>query len=421
MKKQVIIAIAVLLALAIIIGAIFLGRSIMGAGVQAYQLLESCIGQESLSMELIVNARLADSHVNFSALVERSRLGDHAITTVTRNGQTLCYTQGVVLTETGMAYRLTDRYPDQSQLLEQALELYRLVDVKASKGVYTIIAGNTSSEEILQLLLPGIEADADELSVELVTERRQLKQLRFRGDMTHNGKPCEISATVNILGSQISTAIPDAVQQAIRAGKLDAAQDLTEDLLRLAAAWSHLQSDEAMGATLTLSADCSLLKLQSSLTLYRKGAISAIEKYGLLLYFTDRAICDQHGNSISASDSSAVEAGRLLDLAWQLCMEGQLLVSSNADTHTYTLALDRAGMIAVAQAISPDTDPSDITFQSGSVTLILRDDRLQRIGLRVSGDLQVLMLHAPMTLNAEFSMLEDVRFQIPPAVQSALG
>ncbi len=421
MKKEVLIAIVALLTIAIIVGLVFLSRSEFMRGLQAHELVEQRLREETLSMELIVNARLADSHLNFSALIERSTWENHKITTVASDGHTLCYTEGVVLTENGRAYRISDAYPDYSRLLEISLEVYKDVQVEAEKGVYTITATGQDAQDILAVLLPGIEAKAEKLTVELVSERQKLTQLHFEGALTQDGKSCDIAATLRILGNALSTDIPEAVQTAIRNGKVDAALDLSEDLLRLLGAWERLSGDEAMATELKLSAECSLLKLNSSLRLYRKGKISAIEKYGLLLYFNDRAICDKNGNSIPTSDASAVEAGKLMDLAWELAMEGRLDVLHTGNLHTYTLALDKTGMIAATQAISPEIDPQDMTFQSGSIVLTLRGDQLQSIRFQISGELKMLMLKAPITLSAQFTMLDNVRFEIPDAVQNALG
>lgn len=423
MKKQTIALIAAILAIVAVatIVVVALGQSELGTGLQAFEILRRQLQSPSLSMELSVSARLSDSDLRFTAIIERSQWEGHSLTTVTKDGTTLCYTEGVVLAGNGQAYRLTEAYPDYSQLLEQALQLYRNVEVEAQDGVYTINAEDSSAEAILATLLPGTEISAGTLGVELVTEEDQLAQIRFRGTFTEDESECRITATVEILGTETTVAIPDAVQEAIRSGRLDAAQDLTDDLLRLVAAWTRLSGESAIGTAVTLTADCGVLKLQDDLTFYRSGHISAIEKYGRMIYFTDAAICDQNGNVISTSEADALQAGQLLDLTWQLCANSQLTCSRTGRIYTYTLTLDKEGMAAVSQAIVPQTADMDIGFQSGSIVLEIEDDRLQSIRLTVSGEMDALLVQIPASVSAAFFILEDVTFQIPQAVQNTLG
>lgn len=419
MKKHTIIIISVILLL-VLVAVISFFRSELGTGLQAFEILRTCIQSPSLSMELSVSARLADTSLNFTALVERSQWEGHDLTTVTKDGNTLCYTGGVILLENGMAYRLTDQYPDYSQLLEQAQALYENVQIEAVDGIYSVTAADADAEAILAILLPGLDVEADALSVELVTEADQLTQLRFRGNLTQSGKECRLTASVEILGTEPTVTIPTAIQEAILGGRLDAAQDLSDDLLRLISAWTDLTATRTIGTAVTLAADCGNLKLQDELMLYRQGNISAIEKYGRMLYFTDSAICDKNGNSISTAEADAVETGKLLDLAWKLCMEGDLSCTRSGPVYTYALTLDEAGMKAVAQAITPKIAELDIGFQSGSILLSLRGDRLESIQLTISGQMDALLVQIPASLSATFTVMDSVTFQIPQAVRNAL-
>ena len=288
-------------------------------------------------------------------------------------------------------------------------------------GSFTVTAGGADADKLLATLLPGLDAEAESLSVELITDGQQLEQIRFRGELSQEGEISRITATLTVLGTEPTVAIPDAVQASILAGRLEAAENLTDDLLRLIRAWSQLGGTNAIGATLTLAADCGSLKLQDDLTLYRRGSISAIEKFGRILYFTDSAICDKNGNSLSVAEADAVQTGKLLDLAWQLCMEGQLTVSHAGPVHSYALALDEEGMAAVSQAIASQSASMDIGFLSGSIILELRGDRLERMSLAVSGEMDALLVKIPASLSATFDIFEAVDFQIPQAVQNALG
>ena len=180
MKKKTIVIVATVLVLAIAVAAAAIGisRSELGAGLQAFEILSQCIQSPSLSMELSVSARLTDASVNFTALVERSQWEGHSITTVTADGSTLCYTGGVILPENGRAYRLTEQYPDYSRLLEQILPLYENVQLESQDGSFTVTAGGADADKLLATLLPGLDAEAESLSVELITDGQQLEQIR---------------------------------------------------------------------------------------------------------------------------------------------------------------------------------------------------------------------------------------------------
>lgn len=421
MKKPAIIAIVLTLVLLIAMLIFFLSRPNGPSSFSYVSLLEDCLDREQLSMELQVQAKLPSRNLTLSAHIQRDIWQEQRITAISSGGHTLFYTKGVVLTEHGNAYRLSDAYPDYSKLLQIARELYQNAQVEVRENTCSITVTGEAAQQIRALVLPGIDADIDELTAQLVAEGKQLKELCFTGAFVQESRRCTFTASLRILEEDAPIALPEGVQQAIRSGKLEAAQDLSEDLLRLMAAWKPLSGNDPLGAELKLSAQSSLLKLDSNLRLYRRGKISAIEKFGLMLYYNDRTVCDKNGNRILSSDASAVEAGKLLDLAWELATQSQIQVRHDGDLHTYTLSLDRAAMVAVTQAISPQTDPSDMTFQTGTVTLTLQGERLQRVRFQIAGEWKLLTQRAPITLSAEFTMLEDVRFQIPQAVQAALG
>ena len=98
------------------------------------------------TMHMDVHAKIADRELNFGADVTRTSAGNTSVTTVSESGRTLYYADGVVFLPDGTAYKLSSDAPDYSQILDQLLEMYSLVDVEAVNGIYTVTAEGDSAK-----------------------------------------------------------------------------------------------------------------------------------------------------------------------------------------------------------------------------------------------------------------------------------
>ena len=432
-KKRKIKLLLIILAVVLILAgaaAYFLLPGLMDS-VQAYELLQTYSEARELSMDLTVNARLDGEDLGFTARVDRTEVDGHRVTAISREGMALYYSDGVVFLENGKAYRLSDSFPDYSQLLGQAVALYQHVSIRQEDGVYTITAEEEDAKAILELLIPsaaGLLEDANAIQVELLTEDGEVSALRFSGSGTL-GKEDKMSFDLSAeLDLQPETrdriSIPAVVKNAIASGDYEAVEVLTDNLIRLVNAWKALYEADSMGAELLLKADCGSITLNDSFDYYRwncGGQISSLQKNGYAVYFTDTAICDENGHALTFSEASGVEAAKLLDVAWQACMNGDLASSTANENDVYTLSLDEAGIKAVVYAIAPGTQDMDLFLDSGSIQLVVGQDSLRSIELRCRGSVQVLFSSVDASFEARLEFMEgEAPVIIPEAVQEAL-
>lgn len=429
-KRKIKLLLIILAAVLVLAGAAayFLVPGLMDS-VQAYELLQSYSEAQELSMDLTVNAKLDGQDLGFTAQVDRTEVEGHRVTAISQEGMALYYCDGVVFLENGKAYRLSDSFPDYSQLFSQAIALYQHVAIHEEDGVYTITAEEEDAKAILALLIPSaanLLEDTNAIQVEMLTEEGEVAALRFSGSGTlwkEDKTPFDLSAELSLKPeNQDRVTIPAIVKSAIVSGDYEAEKVLTENFIRLVNAWRALYEADSMGAELLLQADCGPVTLNDSFDYYRwncGGAeISSLQKNGSALYFTDTAICDENGHALTFSEASGVEAAKLLDIAYQVCMNGELACSTANENDVYTLSLDEAGIKAVAYAIAPETQDMDLFLDSGSIQLVVGQDSLRSIELRCRGSVQVLFSSVDAAFEARLEFLDgEAPVTIPEAVK----
>lgn len=401
------------------------------AGMQAYDLLKQRADQQPLAMALTVDAELGGREAGFTARLDRTEVENQSVTAIQQDGRTLYYCGDTIFLENGSAYRLNAQLPDYSQLLENAMELYRRVDFEKKNDVYTLTAAQDDAQALLELLLPsaaGLLGRADTLRVELQADGDAAAQLRFSGSGTLSDSaqtPFSVEAVLEFdPPGQKRIPVPEAVRSALADGDTEAAEILSEDVICLVSAWQALLQTDPLEAQLRLSADCGPLTLDDRLDLVRWGGetpIVSLQKNGYALYFTDTALCDQSGRSISVGQAPAVEAAKLLDIAYEVCMNGQPQRSGAGDMVVYTLALDEEGMRQTMYAIAPAARELDPGLESGSLRVVLRGGELRSLELRCSGTVQVALSDAAVVFEAHITFAQEASgAQVPQAVRNAL-
>ncbi len=396
-------------------------------GLEAYELLRNFENQPELTMELTVSAEETSQAWNFSARVERTNLEDHTITAISRSGSVLYYCDGTVFSQEGDAYRLDGLFPDYAALLDQVIPLYKYVFIEETNGVYTITANGEDAKAIVELLIPSLAAllgEEDAITVELVTQNKELTQLCF--SLNGENAPFTLTAALRILpedGNRMP--IPKAITDAVESGDYTAAETLTEDLVPILNGWDALYHKPFWSSTLHLKADCGPITLNEELDFscwqQEETQIYAIAGKGRTLYFTDSAIYDQRGNILLAEDAPEVDAGKLLDIAYQTCLNGELDCTGGNNRFVYTLSLDAVGMETVACAIAPEAQNLNLDLTNGSIQVIVQNDVIQSITLRCSGDVQVITTQAGVSFEAklEFDQTEAPE-ALPEEVTNAL-
>ena len=113
---------------------------------------------------------------------------------------------------------------------------------------------------------------------------------------------------------------------AVASGGGEDALLLSEDLLRLLAAWIKNESAESVSADISVSADCGSLTLDPRYRYSRQNVdgtdIHCIKSALFKLYFTDNAACTASGADLSEAQQRVRDAARLIPIARELCLEG---------------------------------------------------------------------------------------------------
>lgn len=396
----------------------------------AYEAIIGCLEKESLSMELQVDAQIGSYSFPITADIQRNNLGGEKMTSISQQGKTLYYADGTVFMENGNAYRIGNSLPDYSNLLEQAMELYRYVDVKAVDNTYSITAQGEDAKVILKLLIPSsasVIGDTDRVYVDLITEDGELSQIRFQGS-GHLGDPgtsnYNVNALLRIRKQSGPMDIPDAVKNALNSGAYEEGETLSEDLYHLLSGWQKLNGRDFWSAEATLSANCGALELQEELNLYRwiveDTAVYAVQENGYGLYLSGNRICDRYGNTVSASKASNVDALNLVEILYSLCMNATSDCIHSGESDTYTLTLDSEGMESLTHAIAPETEKMNISFTSGSVRIVMEGEQICRVEIGISGSVQAVLSKADASITAALDFTEDDEISLPETVKTAL-
>ncbi|MGM9521758.1 MAG: hypothetical protein ACI3VB_04690 [Oscillospiraceae bacterium] len=432
-KRRWLMPLLIVLALLVGIGgtaAFFLLPDLLD-DMKAYELLKKYSEKQELTMELTVEADLGSQDFGFTALLDRTDVDGHRVTAISQDEISLYYCDGAVFLESGNAYKLSGSFPDYSQLLDQTMKLYRYVDIEEKNGTYTITAENADAKAILELLIPSATemlSDTDSIKVELLADGDEISEIHFSGSGAVNAEktPFNISAVLRLdTGNQSRIQIPQPVRDAVTGGEYEATEILSDDLIRIANAYEALNQAEFLSAKMLLKADCGPVTLDDSLDFYTWNydgtQISSIQKNGYALYFTDTAVCNKDGNVISAADATAVESAKLLDIAYQTCLNADLDCSETDGNYVYTLSLDEEGMEAVAYAIAPAAEGMDILFDNGSLQVVICNDKIQSISFCCSGNVQIVLSKAAVSFEAQLEFTEnETEVTIPEAVKKAL-
>ena len=431
-RKWVICGIAAALLIAGTGGTVYFVLEKASAAAKAYESLKTYTEKKELSMDLSVEGKIGEKRFDFSVYAERTDVEGQRITVVSRENRNLYYADGAVFLENGKAYRLSPAFPDYSKLSELALELYRHSELSEENGVYTIMARQEDAKVILEMLMPfAADAlpDTNVITVKLITENRQASEICFagRGTLKDEEKtPFDFSANMKLHDRrQKKIQIPKAVADAVSEGRYESTEVLSDALLQLADAWQALNEPDALGAKIVLEADCGPIVLNESFDFYHwknEGApVNSLQKNGYAVYFSDGAVCDSSGSVITDSDRDTVEAAKLLDIAYEICMNARLESSETVEGTIYSVILDENGMKEVAYAIVPEAKNLDIGFTGGSIQVIIRDGKLQNLLISCSGKLEVLLSEADVKIGAELQFTgEEVTATIPQNVKDML-
>lgn len=397
--------------------AVLLTATGLGRQLNAWRLLHRALNADSLAMTVSVQS---GETFTASADVCRTRADTTRIVTVRWQGVTVYCTGDAVYLENGRAYRLSS-----SLALSDLAALFRKAHVDCEKTdadtLYTAVLSAADADALLTLLEPevGDLTGIDRLTAVLTVADGRAQSLR----LTAGPEDAPVlTAAMDFTAKVTVPQVPEAVTAAIAGGTEPENTVLPADTLRLLRSWAALRSREVLAADLTLTADCGPLVLRDTLQYDRRTVdgqdFTAVRKGALSLYFSGDKLCDAEGHVLTTDDALASQA-RLLQLAYQLVLNGTAACTQTGGTDTYTLTLDEAGAAEFAAAIAPDIQSQHVAFTGGRVTMEVQDTQLCSVRITCSGSISVALTEANASLSADIRFVSR-NYPFPRAVLNAL-
>lgn len=397
--------------------AVLLTATGLGRQLNAWRLLHRALNADSLAMTVSVQS---GETFTASADVCRTRADTTRIVTVRWQGVTVYCTGDAVYLENGRAYRLSS-----SMTLSDLAALFRKAHVDCEKTdadtLYTAALSAADADALLTLLEPevGDLTGIDRLTAVLTVADGRARSLR----LTAGPEDAPVlTAVMDFTAKVTAPQVPEAVTAAIAGGTEPENTVLPADTLRLLRSWAALRSREVLAADLTLTADCGPLVLRDTLQYDRRTVagqdFTAVRKGALSLYFSGDKLCDAEGHVLTTDDALASQA-QLLQLAYQLVLNGTAACTQTGGTDTYTLTLDEAGAAEFAAAIAPDIQSQHVAFTGGRVTMEVQDTQLCSVRITCSGSISVALTEASASLSADIRFVSR-NYPFPRAVLNAL-
>lgn len=397
--------------------AVLLTATGLGRQLNAWRLLHRALNADSLAMTVSVQS---SETFTASADVCRTRADTTRIVTVRWQGVTVYCTGDALYLENGRAYRLSS-----SMTLSDLAALFRKAHVDCEKTdadtLYTAALSAADADALLTLLEPevGDLTGIDRLTAVLTVADGRARSLR----LTAGPEDAPVlTAVMDFTAKVTAPQVPEAVTAAIAGGTEPENTVLPADTLRLLRSWAALRSREVLAADLTLTADCGPLVLRDTLQYDRRTVdgqdFTAVRKGALSLYFSGDKLCDAEGHVLTTDDALASQA-QLLQLAYQLVLNGTAACTQTGGTDTYTLTLDEAGAAEFAAAIAPDIQSQHVAFTGGRVTMEVQDTQLCSVRITCSGSISVALTEASASLSADIRFVSR-NYPFPRAVLNAL-
>lgn len=397
--------------------AVLLTATGLGRQLNAWRLLHRALNADSLAMTVSVQSGEA---FTASADVCRTRADTTRIVTVRWQGVTVYCTGDAVYLENGRAYRLSSNLtlPDLAALFRKAHVDCEKTDADT---LYTAALSAADADALLTLLEPevGDLTGIDRLTAVLTVADGRARSLR----LTAGPEDAPVlTAVMDFTAKVTAPQVPEAVTAAIAGGTEPENTVLPADTLRLLRSWAALRSREVLAADLTLTADCGPLVLRDTLQYDRRTVdgqdFTAVRKGALSLYFSGDKLCDAEGHVLTTDDALASQA-QLLQLAYQLVLNGTAACTQTGGTDTYTLTLDEAGAAEFAAAIAPDIQSQHVAFTGGRVTMEVQDTQLCSVRITCSVSISVALTEANASLSADIRFVSR-NYPFPRAVLNAL-
>ena len=429
-RKPILIILPILL----IVGAVSLFSlrfGSLGSAVSAYRVLKD-FSQQEADVETDIRLHIEDRDLEMNTTVHRVLSSGHMIRCTEQYGIPLYISDGLVCMENGRVFRLADGQLSQGKVLDLALDVFLHDEVSKSEadGVtrYEASIDGEAADRILQLFLSASSEEllhADSMTLAMTARDSALQSMSFSGTGSAvGGKTFRFDVLLTPKAMTARPAIPQAVLDAIETGGGDDAQILTEDLLRLLAAWVKNESADSVSADINVSADCGSLRLSPRYR-YSRRAVDGVDVHCVksalfTLYFTDSAACTADGLDLSEAQQRVIAAAQLIPLARELCLKGQFSCASAGDRAVYSVVLTSEDAADLVSRLVPELDRLNLSYGDCKLRITVVGDTLDEIALDCGASLRVVSrdVDASVRLTAVFNT--DAAAAVPPAVRAAL-
>ena len=429
-KKPILIILPILLIAATGV-LVPLHFSNFGSALSAYRALKDFSRQE-VDVQTHIQIQAEEQDVELTTTVHRVKESGRMIRCVEQYGIPLYISGGMVCMENGRVFRLAEGTLSQGKVLDLALDVFLHEDIQKTSvdGIsrYLAVIGGETADRILQLFLSASGEDllrAESMTIALDTQEGSLWQLSFEGTGTaSSGTAFQFVVSLTPREMTERPQIPQAVIDAILSGGGEDDQVLSEDLLRLLAAWVKNESAETVSADITVDADCGSLNLSPRYSYSRRTVdgteVHCVRSALFKLYFTDSAACTAAGVDLSDAQQRVVDTARLIDLAKELCLKGQFSSAGTAERMIYTITLSSMDAADVVSKLLPEISRLNLSYDDCRLCITLADGELDSIELDCGATLRVV------SRDVAASVLVAVRFNdkpaeaVPPAVRDVL-
>ena len=390
---------------------------LMNPGLRAYRKLSAALESDSLVLDAAVTGTLEGQSLDVSATVQRTKVDGTVVTVIGLGGVTLYDAGGTLYLENGRSYGLDADLAACLRLPAQTAALYRRVHVTYERdgdgrGTYYLTAQNEDAAAVWAALLPEDVSRVQPQEISAVLSVEKGRAAGFCLTVTADGgetPAIQLEGEFRSGSDEAAPQIPDAVQTAIRSG--DAPETLLGvDTLHLLQAWAALRGQDTLAADMTLSADCGTLVFRDTVQYDQRTqdgqTVGCVRRNDLCLYFTDNKLCDAQGNVLIWNSQDLQDSAKLVELAYQLVLNGDVSCTVSGGKSIYAVTLDETGASDFAAAIAPASKALSAVFTGGGVELTVNGSTLESIQVSCRGTVHVAVADITAALGAQIRFVQ---------------
>lgn len=433
-RERRLIAVVSLLVVLLALGAVTLLRSDARNGLALLSLVYKQTRGDNVNVELSGNLMIGDDTINSDFSAFRTRLGDDTVYCLQFHGASLYYINGSLYLENGKAFRVDYAMPSYLSMLKTILSLRDEIDISVhtenSKTIYTVEPHIKDSNAMLSLLFPAVSTrldTIDTLKVDVVAWGGSIEEAHLVADGTLEGAEAfSVDAVLRIAEPDpLGNTVPAAVKSALKDPQSASDLELSDELVQLLYGWAALNARDPLAVNAQIRADCGSLIIHDDLSYLRTvvngTAISGVRSGGVTLFYSGGRVCGESGSAVGQLPANLEQTGRLLDLAYQTCVNSAVGCVKNGDSYVYTVTLSGDKLQDMILAIAPQAERLSITPGFGSLEVQTENERIQSVRLSCNGTLSVALSTLDVSFGAELTLDDSVtEFHVPEAVVQAL-